>query len=445
MRVKVVGRRRSLFLMLLLFLLGACTWLEDSPALTPVAVEATLTPRVPVSTPVGSLLPTSLPFPSPEPTPRLPALTIWTTEQAGDLEQISVLAAEFAARAGIEITVIPKSVTGLRVDLITANLVEGAAPDLIWGNQEDLAGLLIDGQLQPVEFIVPMDELLPATLTSATRAGKLWGLPLTAQDFLVLLYNRALVAEPPRTTDELIVQSRAIRGGAYHGIVTAWIEARWLLAWLNGAGGAPTTLDGEWPTLNTPQMIDALNLIRELRGAAPPEQHTYADSRTLFRTGQVGLTIDGDWAVASYTGPDALPDVGIAPMPYVPATGRRATSVFGSSYLMFQRNLEGDELAYAQDFARFLIEPETQIRLARDLGRLPALRSVLTDPAVVDNPLLAAAAAQAEDASGLPPTRGFRCALRAINLQLRAVFDDTITQEQIAQAMQQSAEACMAE
>jgi hypothetical protein len=63
----------------------------------------------------------------------------------------------------------------------------------------------------------------------------------------------------------------------------------------------------------------------------------------------------------------------------------------------------------------------------------------------VENPLLAAAAAQAEDASGLPPTRGLRCALQAVNLQLRAVLDETITQEQIAQAMQQSAEACMAE
>lgn len=445
MRVKAVGWRQCLFLMVMLLLLVACAWLDAPPTLTPVAVDATQMPRGPVSTPIATLLPTSLPFPSPESTPRPPALTVWTTEQSEDLEQISVLAAEFAARAGIEITVIPKSVTGLRVDLIAANLVEGTPPDLIWGNQEDLAGLLIDGQLQPIEVVVPMDGLLPATLTSATRAEKLWGHPLMAQDFLVLLYNRALVAEPPRTTDELIMQSRTVRGGEYYGIVTAWIEAHWLLAWLNGAGGALTTPDGESPTLNTPQMIDALNLIRELRVAAPPEQHTYADGRALFRTGQVGLTIDGDWAVADYIGPDGLPDTGIAPMPYVPATGRRAASAFGSSYLMFQRNLEGAELAYAQDFARFLTEPETQIRLARELGRLPALRSVLADPAVVDNPLLAAAAAQAEDASGLPPTRGLRCALRAVNLQLRAVLDDTITQAQIAQAMQQSAEACMAE
>ncbi len=444
MRVKTMGWRQRMFLILMLILLVACAWLEAPPALTPVAVEATQTPRGPVSTAVATPLRIT-PLPSPEPTPHSPVLTIWTTEQAQALEQMRVLAAEFAARTGIEITVIPKSVTGLRVDLITANLVEAAAPDLIWGNHEDLAGLLIDGQLQPVDPVVPGEALLSATLTSATRAEKLWGHPLTAQDFLVLLYNRALVAEPPRTTDELIMLSRAVRGGEYHGITTAWIEAHWLLAWLNGANGALTTPDGEWPTLNTPQMIDALNLIRELRVAAPPEQQSYPDSRALFRTGQVGMTIDGDWAIADYTGPDGLPDTGIAPMPYMPATGRRAASALGSSYLLFQRNLDGVERVYAQDFARFLTEPETQIRLARELGRLPALRSVLNDPAVVENPLLAAAAAQAEDASGLPPTRGLRCALQAVNLQLRAVLDETITQEQIAQAMQQSAEACMAE
>lgn len=424
--------------LLLALLLVACAGAPQPAAPTPTAAPPTPLPTValrPTAPPLATL--------APQPTPQPGALLLWTTEQGDALAVVRALAAEFADRAGFPITVIARSADGLRVSMLAVSVTGEPPPDLIWGDHEDLAGLLADGQIQALGPVAGAGGFVGATVAGASADGQLWGQPITANDPLLLLYNRALTPQPPATTDELIVQARAARQNDRYGLVMAWGEARWLLAWLNGFGGAPTTPDGMQPTLDTPQMISALNLLRELWAAAPPDQRGYADGSARFRAGAVAMTVDGDWSLAAYRSVEPPLDLGIAPLPRVPATGRLAAPALGGSYLMFQRSLDGPQLEQARLFANFLADPDTQVRLARDLQRLPALRSTLAAPAVANDPALAAAALQAEAALGLPPTLGLRCALRAINAQLPALIAGQQSQEQVATAMQQSAERCV--
>jgi maltose-binding protein MalE len=286
-------------------------------------------------------------------------------------------------------------------------------------------------------------DFLPPAVASATLDGQLWGVPLSAQDMLLLLHNRALAAQPPATTDELIVMSRAFDDSENAGLVAAWDEAYWLLAWLNGFGGTLTTPDGRQPTLNTPQMVSALNLLRELYRAAPPDQQSYASGRDLFAAGQAALAIDGTWALPAYIGSDTLPDLGIAPLPRVPATGRRAAPPVSIAYLMLPHTLAGERLDRAQAFASYLVAPAAQERMAMTLQRLPTVREVLGIPAVTNDRVLSVAAIQAESAFGVPPTQAARCALLGINMQLEAVLEEDADQQEIAEAMQQDAKLCL--
>lgn len=434
------GVRTTVLITLLLFLLAACGPLGASPTATP---EATSTPHATATR--SPITPVPQAMASPEPTPAPDTLTLWTTERADGLAFVRALAREFGEREEVIVEVVPKSAGGLRADMIAIELAGGSLPDLVWGDQDDLAGLLADNQLQPIEPIEAPEAFLPASITSATYQDQIWGQPIAVQHFLLLLYNRALIGAPPRTTDELIAQARAVQGGEQYGITAAWSEARWLLPWLNGFGGAPTTPDGMQPTLDTPAMISALNLLLELRAAAPPDQRSYTEGSTLFGLGQVALTIDGDWSLETYRNIAPPLDLGIAPLPQIPATGRIAAGPAGSTYLMFHRGLDGPQLEDARSFARFLAEPTGQVRLAGTLKRLPALRVALADAAITTDELLGAAAAQAESAPGLPPTKGLRCALRAINGQLPLLLDGQIDQAQAADAMQQSADACLME
>jgi len=409
------------------------------------SLEPSLTSLPPTATPLPSSTPTPPPTATPiPPSPTPESLILWTSEQEQALATIRALVEEYNGQAPLKVQVLNRKADTLRTDLLAAKLAGANLPDLIWGNQNDLAGLLFDEQLQPLNLPEGTTGFLSAALTGATFNGQLWGLPLTVQDFLFLYFNRALVSTPPQTTDELIVTSRAEREGQPNGLVAAWFEARWLLAWLNGFGGLPTSPDGLQPTLDTPQMVQALNLLHELYLAAPPETQTLAEGRNLFASGKVAMALDGDWARQSYLSFSPTIQVGIAPLPLAVSTGRLAGSAVGGSYLLYQRNIPQGKQAAVVNFTQYLASPAIQLRLAQALGRLPALRAALASPQLAGDPSLTAAVAQAESSIGLPPTKGLRCALAGINAHLPAFLTSSLDAQNTATAMQETAANCLA-
>jgi ABC-type glycerol-3-phosphate transport system substrate-binding protein len=367
---------------------------------------------------------------------------LWAVAEGPRLEALKRLVADQRRPNDVEVVVIGKSASGLVTDIRTDALAGLPLPDLIWSSTEDLGFLQREGMLQPADDGLRAGEYLPAAIEGATLDGQRWGTPLAAQGALLLLYNRELVAQPPRTADELIVQSRAQVGGDRYGLVAGWAEPRWLLAWLAGFGGAALRPDG-MPALDTPQMVSALNLLKELRVAGPPAPSTYEAGVSLFRQDRAAFAIDGDWSLDHYRAFSDTLDLGIAAMPAVPATGLAAVGPLGGIYLMYGRSLEGALREQALALGAALAQPPAQARIARELGQLPALRSVLRDSSTFADPALAAAAAQAERALGLPPTAAMHCAWRAIRAELAPVLLGERSPADAARAMQASADACV--
>lgn len=425
---------------------------------TPTASPSPLPSAVPTltSTVEAATSPVPAPPPSPTPTPVPLPLTLWVGADSPVLDEVRRVAAAYSQQAWVAITVEPRPPLTLRVDLIALQLAGETPPAMVWGDQDVLADLLVDGQLQPVTDFATSnanlgENIVPAARTGATRDGQLWGVPLLLHDFLLLYQNQALAPSPPATSDDLIVLSRLVRESATpeqpnrFGLVSNWTAGRWLLPWLNGAGGAPTTPDGLRPTLNTPEMISALNLLRELQQAAPPELAQFEDGVFRFALGDVAFALDGIWQLEGYQQAAVSEHLTFAPMPRFAATGRVAASTMNSSYLLLPTSLQGEELAAVQGFAAYLASPPVQAAMARNLNRLPATRPALSDPLLQDDPLLRSAATQAEAAQGVPPTRAYRCALEAIDTQLPLIIGGTLPNEEIAAAMQRQADACAVE
>lgn len=425
-------------MLLILVFLAACSPTnpeQPTPASSPPEATTQLSPR-----------PTAQPRVTTVPEPEAPpsALMLWAVAEAQQADRLKQLIADISAQVGAEVAVVTKSADALQADIRADQLAGRPPPDLIWGSQEDLGLLQRAGMIQPSSDGLPNDAFIPATLMSGSLDGQRWGTPLAAQGYLLLLYNKKLVDAPPPTTDDLIARSRSLTGGDQYGLVTAWSEPRWFMAWLNGFGGAPTAEDGT-PTLNTPQLISALNLLKELRPSGPPPPSTYGEGASLFTQGKAAFAVDGDWALERYRQYTDTLDLGIARMPVVPATGRIATPPLGGVYLMYADRLSGPRLDQARALGVALTQPEAQTRIARDLGQLPALLAIHADPAVQENPALAAAAAQLEGAAGLPAAAGLRCAWRSIAANLPPVLLGEATQEEAAQRMQDNAMACASE
>ncbi|MGQ9926259.1 MAG: sugar ABC transporter substrate-binding protein [Chloroflexaceae bacterium] len=434
MRAILAGAPRSLALLLALLVLVACGGASAPPAPTasPWPTRAAGQPA-----PVASPSP-SPPIPTPAPRP----FALWVAEEGAALDGVRMLAREFTASTGTPLEVLARPADGLRLSLATAALVGDPLPDLFWGDQELLAGLLADGQVQPPGVAAP-DDTLPALLTAATADDRLWGVPLAGRHSLLLLYNRALTPEAPITSDALIARSRAAATKEVAGLVMAWDEARWLLPWLYAFGGAPLALDSQTISLDTPEMVAALGLLRELYVAAPGSGAGYQRGQRLFAQGYAAFAIDGDWALPRYRQVSDTLDLGIAPLPVVPATGRPAPGLLGGTYLLFQRDLSGKDLERARVFARWLLEPATQARIPATLARLPARTGALEAANVAADPLLAAMASGVAAAPGLPPTPAARCVLYAIDSWLPRLLDGASNQAETAAAMQAEAEQCL--
>jgi maltose-binding protein MalE len=397
---------------------------------------------VPAASTATPARPTSAPKPSNAPPTALPdRLTLWVAADERHAEALRLLLADIARQAGADIDVMIKDAAGMVLDARVAVLTNEPLPDLYWGTQDDLAALNREGLLQPAIGQFAEDDLLPAAVAGATVDGQRWGTPIAAQGFLLLLYNRRLADAAPATSDELIARTRALSGADRYGIVAGWAEPRWLAAWYSGAGGTLTDNAGQ-PALDTPAMVAALNLLKELRVAGPPQPSTYAAGARLFGEGQAAFAIDGDWAIDGYRQYSSTLDLAFAPMPRVSATGRIAAPPLTGLYLMYSKEMREEQRRQALGLAEALIRPDTQARIARELTVLPARRSLLTDPVVTQDPVLAAAAAQTDGAIGLPATPGLRCAWQAIGTALPAVLTGETTPEAAAAQMQANAVNC---
>jgi arabinogalactan oligomer / maltooligosaccharide transport system substrate-binding protein len=432
---------RHLALALLLLLASCVPVPPPAPTALPTALPApTALPTIPPSPrPTAAPAVTAVVAPTAEPG----ALVLWAVAEEARLEALRKLIGDLSPSIGAEVQVIGKSQDGLHADLRAAVLAGLPLPDLIWGTQDDLGIIQRQGLLQPADDRLDAGTFLPATIAGATLDGERWGTPLAAQGALFLLYNKKLVASVPRTSDELIVAARQLTAGDRYGLVAGWAEPRWLSAWLAGFGGAALAADGS-PALDTPQMVAALNLVKELRAFGPPPPSTYREGARLFRLGQAAFALDGDWSLEGYREYTDTLELGIAPLPVVPATGRAAAPPLGGIYLLYGKALAGTRLQQARALGAALSRRDIQARIAGELGLLPALRTALDDSAVQADPALAAAATHATVAAGLPPTEQLRCAWAAIAAELPPVLLGELAQDDAGRLMQTSATNCLA-
>jgi ABC-type glycerol-3-phosphate transport system substrate-binding protein len=434
-------RRRlwSGWLLLTLLLATACA-AAPAPA-TPTPVAQASPPADPTVRPTGTSTPVPTPSPTATPAPVAP-LAIWVAEDEPALETVERLIAAAAYTAGVSVDVFPRAPDTLRLSLASAELTGATLPDLIWADQEALAGLLADGMLQPLEDASVLEGMLPALQTASSAGGQVWGAPVAADGALLLYANPALVAAPPQTSDGLLRTVRDLSRSDRPGLVQFWSQSRWLVPWLYGFGGSLTDASGTRPTLDTPAMVSALGYWRELVGSVPDDTPTYRGGQYLFATGDAALALDGDWALPRFETLSETLRISITSLPRISANNQPAVPLLNGSFVMLHRELDATGYGRAMMLITELQGSTLQRRIGVELRRLPALATALDSPAIMVDPLLAASARMAPDSPGLPPTVAARCALQAIDGWLPDLLDGNVDQEEAAGEIQRTAEAC---
>ncbi len=432
--------KRSLFLTLVLVvvlaLIAACGGAAPTPESAPAEKAE-------------SAAPTESAAEAPAEAPAAEAVTIvmWTKEGEADggLQYNQALAEAFMQEnPNITVEVVKKKdVEELREDFQTAALA-GNAPDLLW-TVNDHAGPFTAAELiQPVDDLFDLSVYVEGALEAVQLDGKTWGVPISSGNHLMLLYNKKLIPEAPANTDELIAKGKELAAQGVIPLVFNQTEPFWLVPWLGGFGGKVFAEDGVTPTLNTPEMVNTLKFLYDLKYEAqiiPPESD-YDGSDTLFKEGKAAMIINGDWSLSSYV--EALgDDLGVAPIPQVSATGKMPAPYTAGTYFMIPAGVEGPKLEAVKSFIQFVTNEENQIKQVKELKRLPALKAAFDDEAITSDPILKGSVAQMAVGTGMPAVLEMRCNWDAMKPELQAVLADQKTPEQAAADMQAAAETCI--
>ncbi|MEA2141707.1 MAG: trehalose/maltose transport system substrate-binding protein, partial [Solirubrobacteraceae bacterium] len=166
------------------------------------------------------------------------------------------------------------------------------------------------------------DELIPATLETASFDGKVWGMPQQT-DAGFLYFRTDQVKTKPTTWQEVYAQAKDAKGIVYQGAPYEGLTCNYLeLAF--AAGGKVLSDDGKKSEINSPENVKALQLmvdgVKDKVAANGVTTYMEEESRRYFESGKA--TFMRNW-------------------PYAYALGEKAAAVKGKFDVMPFPEFEG--------------------------------------------------------------------------------------------------------
>ncbi len=377
---------------------------------------------------------------------------IWHQKDAAERTFLERWVADYNARQDtVAVEVLYKETEELRNHYIFG-AIGGKGPDLVYGPADNI------GMLAITETIRPLDGLLDAaTLAAFTDEGllryegRLYGLADQVGNHLTLVYNRALVDEPPRTFDELVDVARQHTADTdgdgepdRYGLVWNYSEPFFFIPFLTAFDGWVMD-DAERPTLDTPATVEAIEFVKGLRDRERviPPTVDYNTAEALFKEGRAAMIINGPWAWAGYG--DAGVDYALTPIPYNEETGAWARPMAAAKAYSLNPAVPDWKLPAVLGVLRELTGARIQRAMAAELALVPVQRSVLQSAAVRDNPILVQSLAQLEHTRPMPTSPTLRQIWDGMRGPYQLVMNGEVSGEEGARRMQAEVEKRLAD
>ncbi|WP_205028221.1 extracellular solute-binding protein [Oleisolibacter albus] len=294
-------------------------------------------------------------------------------------------------------------------DKISAAVPQGSGPDAFIFAQDRLGGWIEAGNIvEPIDFYLDdatKAQFLPNMVDGLSYRGSIYGLPLNYKS-IALIYNKAKVKEPPKTTGELVAWAKKNTNAATgtYGWAYAYSDFYFHAGVMNAFGGkvfddsAKSGLPK--PTVNSPENVKAVEQVMTWfkTDKILPADPTSALITSLFNQGKTDIVFSGPWFLGEV---DKSIQVGIAPLPTVDgAGGKPMTPWMTIEGLYISAKSKNKEAAY--DFAKFATsEPAAKI-MALEGRQQPTNKAVYAVPEIANDPVLTGFRQQAERATPMP-------------------------------------------
>jgi multiple sugar transport system substrate-binding protein len=288
------------------------------------------------------------------------------------------------------------------------------------------------------------DEVIPATLETATFEGKVWGMPQQT-DAGFLYYRTDKVKTPPATWQAVYADAKAKDGIVYQGAPYEGLTCNFLeLAF--AAGGQVLSEDGKKSVINSPENVAALKLMADnvKSGVAARGVTTYMEeeSRRYFESGKA--TYMRNWPYAYALGEKAKAVKGkfdVVPFPSFEGGGK-AGILGGHNQVVsvYSKNPGG-----ALKWIDYITGKENQKRQLLDFSQSSTLVATYDDPDIQKKYAFATQLRDAiSQAKSRPVSPVYPQVSQAIYKNVNAALSGKVSPEQALQTAQSEMDKALA-
>lgn len=333
-------------------------------------------------------------------------LIVWHAYRAEEKAALEKAVAAYnagKAAAGVKVTTLAVPYDAF-ADKISAAVPRGKGPDLFIYAQDRLGGWIEAGNtVEPIDFYLDeptKNRFIPTTLEAMTYRGTVYALPLNFK-VITMIYNRKLVATPPKTSAELVAVGKKLtnKPSGRFGLAYSYSDFYYHAALMNGFGGRVFDATGK-PVLNNPQNVASLELLMRWfdKDQILPAEPSTALITSLFNGGKAAIVFSGPWFLGEIA---SGVDYGLAVLPALNEAGgkpmRPWITVEGVCIAAPSKNKDA-----AYDFAKYLTDVPAGRILALEGRQTPANKGVYSDPKVAADTVLTAFRKQVEVAVPMP-------------------------------------------
>lgn len=280
---------------------------------------------------------------------------------------------------------------GAFYDKIVTAVASGKSPEVAVMHLDSIPrfakkGILLDLEEKSSKLGLKESDFLSGVWKAGVYESKRYGIPLDVHP-IGLYYNKDLLKKagfdnPPTNLDEFLAMSKAMtKDTDGDGTIDEWgfaMPTLWpnqQIFWtaLHQFGGKATNADATEGLYNTPEAVNALQLLVDIvyKHKISPENIQADGELTLFKQGKVGFIINGIWEIQSFKDQTGL-NFGAAP---VPKFGSQDAVWANSHNFVLFKQKSPDSIK--EDAAMLLIDYVTSHSLEwAKAGQVPARNSI---------------------------------------------------------------------
>lgn len=266
-------------------------------------------------------------------------------------------------------------------DQFEAASLAGAGPELMLVNLDSVQRLASGNVLKEItdgEDGFDYSLIIDGLGEISEYNGRKYIIPFRGFDFLVFIYNKEQLEEPPESFEEVVEYCKEVNnfGKQTYGFLLNSSEPDWIIPFIGGYSDWIIDYSSTSLTLATNATEEAMEFLIYIYNKEKilPAVVEYGEINELFKSGNAHMIIDKFGTVKEYQ--DAGLDIGVSKIPRVLGGSKYPTPMISGFGFMINVNCYGDELEAVNEFIDYMMSEEVQLDWNLDTSTIPVLKSM---------------------------------------------------------------------